>query len=322
MRLTAGRFVNDRVTRGRFGASFIGGEDMKLESLEELRVFTQIVESGSIAEAARTLGMPATMVSRRLAALEERLGTPLLYRSTRSQSLSEAGRTLLERASRILDEAVAAEEALDGDAAELSGVVRVGVPSILTADLFAAVRTVMLEHPALELEVSVHDRLVSPVAEGLDVAIMGGSLADSTLVVRKLVDVELIVVAATSYLEAFGRPTRPEDLTSHRTVHFRGERPITTWTLTDADGVEYTIPVSGRVRVDDARAVIEAVVAGLGLGLTSRRVLRAHPELEHVLPDLTGFRFPAFAIFPRAGPRSARVEAIVSALAAVLHDAR
>jgi DNA-binding transcriptional LysR family regulator len=291
---------------------------MKLESLDELRVFAQIVESGSLSAAARVLGMTVNTVSRRLAALEGRLGTVLLYRTTRSQSLSEAGRTLLARAHRILDEVAEAESALQEGRQALAGLVRVGLPSILTADFFAALQPLLAEHPELRVEASVQDRQVNPVAAGLDVVLIGGRWADSGLIARKVMDIELFLFASEGYLAANGEPTTPDELSAHPTLHFKMTAPASTWVLRDAAGAEHVVPVQARVAIDDGRGLIDAARAGLGVAMISRRAARLAPELKPVLPGYGGARFPIFAVYPASGRRSARLQAVVGALESAL----
>lgn len=291
---------------------------MALESLEELRVFAQVVESGSMAGAARVLGLPPNTVSRRIAALEDRLGVRLLNRTTRSVALSEHGRAVLGPVQEVLASAARAEQALRREKEVLSGVVRIGVPSVLTGSILPVLQPLLRDHPELRLELSVHDRPVNPVAAGLDVLIMGGMLPDSTLIARKLDDVTLVYVASEAYLAAHGEPRTPADLAGHRTLHFRTGRPQTSWTLTDAEGAQHTVPVNGQFEADDGRALVDAMRAGLGIGTTSMRVLRQHPELRRVLPGYRGYQFPVFAIYPASGQRSARLQAVVGALERVV----
>ena len=287
---------------------------MKLESIEELRVFAQIVESGSLTAAGRVLGMGTNTVSRRLASLEERLGTTLLNRTTRSVSLSESGRTLLARARVLLEEVEATEVALQRGREGLAGVVRVGVPSVLAEDLLRALTPLLKENPSLRLQLAIHDRPVNPVTEGLDVAVIGGRLADSNLIAKRLTQVRLILVASRAYLAAYPPVRSPEDLAGHSTVHFRTEPPQATWVLTDARGEETVVAVTPRVEVDDGRALTDAMRAGLGIGATSSRVLLGHPDLASVLPGFTAAVFPIYAVYATSGQRSARLRALVQAL--------
>ncbi|TNE85053.1 MAG: LysR family transcriptional regulator [Deltaproteobacteria bacterium] len=291
---------------------------MSLESVEELRVFAQIVESGSLAAASRALGMPPNTVGRRIAALEERLGTRLLNRTTRSVSLSEYGRVFIGSAQRILDAVDDAEATLRREREGLTGVVRLGIPSLLAADVVHSLAPLLLANPDLRLEIAVHDRPVNPVSVGLDVLVIGAVLEDSSLVARKLHDLQLVLAASDAYLSRFGEPQTPAELANHRTVHFRRNPPETAWTLTDAAGEQHVVAVNGRFEADDGRALIDAMRAGLGIGSTSQRVLRAHPELRRVLPGFTGVSFPIYAIYPASGQRSARLQAVVSTLAEVV----
>lgn len=288
---------------------------MKLESLEELRVFCQIVESGSLTAAARALKLPPNTVSRRLKALEERLDTRLLYRTTRSLSLSESGRALLARAHRILDEVDAAELAIQRETEGLTGLVRISLMSILTVpQTLRGLDALLQQHPGLRLQVSVNDRLVSPVTEGLDVVVIGGTLADSSLVARKLATVEPVLIASEAYLQRRGVPQVPADLLRHETVHFRSGAGTFPWTLTGPNGEQHVVRPEGRFEANDGRALFDAIVTGMGIGFSSRRLMRTQPGLVEVLPDHTLPSFPVYAIYPAAEKRSARLQAVVGAL--------
>lgn len=289
-----------------------------LESVQELRVFATVVETGSMAGAARSLGLPANTISRRIASLEDRVGGRLLNRTTRSVSLSEQGRTLIGPAHRVLESVEAAEAALRREREGLVGRVRIGMPSVLVTDVLAALRPLLETHPGLRIEVAVHDRPVNPVAAGLDVAIVGGALPDSTLVAQKLEDVTLILAASETYLADHGEPGTLGELAEHRTVQFRSHPPAASWTLTDSDGVQHVVPVQTCFEADDGRALTDAIRAGLGIGATSPRVVRGHPELRRVLPEYVGYTFPLFAVYPASGQRSARLRAVVEALKPVV----
>ncbi|MFT5680920.1 MAG: DNA-binding transcriptional LysR family regulator [Myxococcota bacterium] len=293
---------------------------MKIESLEELRIFAQIVESGSLTAAARALGLPSNTVSRRLAALEERLDTRLLYRTTRSLSLSETGRILLSRARRILQEVEATETALQGEKEGLSGMVRISVPSLLTADLLASMKALLREHPGLRLQVRVNDKPVNPVAEGLDVVVIGGTLSDSTLIARKLSDIHPVLVASEEYLHRRGHPEKPADLIDHEILLFVRDPPQSHFTLTDSSGHQHTVAVEGRFEADDGRTLMDALAAGIGIGLTSPRIMRVTPSLRRVLPGYSLGSFPIYAIYPASRQRSARLQVVIEALRGVLQD--
>ncbi|MEM7155751.1 MAG: LysR family transcriptional regulator [Myxococcota bacterium] len=285
-----------------------------LESLEELRVFVQIVESRSIVGAARAQGLPANTVSRRLVALEERLATKLLNRSTRSQSLTEAGRVFLVRARRILEEVEDTEQLMAREQEQLSGTIRVSVISAMAQDVLRAARPLMAEHPGLRILLRTHERSINPVTAGLDVAFVGGAIPDSALVARKLLEVRSVLVASKDYLERHGKPKTPQDLGDHHLVSFVREPPVSSWVLTGADGREHVVPVDARLEVDSSRTMADALTQGLGIGRVAPRFLRLGADLERVLPDYVQGAFPLFAVYPHSKHRSARVQALVDAL--------
>lgn len=291
---------------------------MKLESIEELRLFAQIVESGSLAAAARALKLPTSTVSRRLGQLEARTGRTLLYRTTRSLSLAEDGQLLLDGVRRILEQVDATETDLERSAERLSGVVKLGVPSVLTRDLLEALAPLLREHPALRVQLSVHDRQVNPVAAGLDLVVVGGGLSDSTLISRRIGQVERVLAASPSYLQRRGRPQTPEDLAQHDTLHFLMDQPTTAWVLYDAEEQATEVPVPVRFEASDGRALLDAAVAGLGIAALSPRLLRGTPELERILPGHAFRPFPLSVVYPVSGRRSARLRAVVDALQTAL----
>ncbi len=288
---------------------------MKLESLEELRVFVQIVDSGSLTGAARALKLPANTVSRRLASLEDRLGTRLLDRTTRSLSVSEAGRALLTRARRVLDEAESAELAVKRETEGIAGVVRIGLMSVLTVpQTLRRLGDLMDEHPGLRVQVQVHDVPVSPVARGLDVVVIGGSLEDSSLVARKLTEVQPVLVASDDYLARRGTPETPADLVDHDTVAFLTPAGTLPWTLLAPDGERHVVEPRARFQISDGRGVFDAIVCGRGIGYTTRRMIGNTPGLTEVLTDYGLGTIPVYAVYPAADRRSARLQAVVQAL--------
>jgi len=286
----------------------------RLDNLDELRAFAQVVESGSIVKAAAALATHPSTVSRRLLALEDRIGRPLLNRSTRRQSLSETGRALLGQVHRILLETETAELLLEEDATGLSGLVKIGVVSVLAEDVLVAVSPLMRSNPKLRVQVRVSDQVRNPLTAGLDVVIIGGALADSTLIARKLSDIEIVLAASESYLAVNGAPEVPSDLQHHQAILRPSEPQQTSWTLEGPDGTSHVVTARGQVEVDGARPMVDALRHGLGIGNTSPRMIRRHPCLRRVLPDYRLGSFPLYAIYPSSGQRSAKLQAVVNAL--------
>lgn len=286
----------------------------RLSSIEELRVFVQVAESGSIAAAGKVLGLPANTVGRRIASLERDVGSRLLNRSTRSLSLSETGRTLLEHARRVLEAVDDAEASVDAQVEGLSGLVRVTVLSAVAEEVLEAIGEIVRTHAELRIQVRVDDRPASPIVAGTDVVIAGGHLPDSGLISRKLFETTVVLAASAAYLQEMGAPSSPADLVRHRALPIVAEPAQTAFTLHDAEGDTVTVPITPRVELDASRTMLDAMEAGLGIGMTSTRALRRRPTLQQVLPDYIVGRFPLHALFPSGGPRSRRLSATVDAL--------
>ena len=286
----------------------------RLSSIEELRVFVQVAESGSIAAAGKVLGLPANTVGRRIASLERDVGSRLLNRSTRSLSLSETGRTLLEHARRVLAAVDDAEASVDAQVEGLSGLVRVTVLSAVAEEVLEAIGEIVRTHAELRIQVRVDDRPASPIVAGTDVVIAGGQLPDSGLISRKLFETTVVLAASSTYLEEMGTPESPADLVRHRGLPIVAEPTQHAFTLLDRAGDSTTVPITPRVELDASRTMLDAMEAGLGIGMTSTRALRRRPKLQRVLPDYIVGRFPLHALFPSGGPRSRRLSATVDAL--------
>lgn len=237
----------------------------------DTHTFAQIVECGSLAEAARALGMPPNTVSRRLSALEARLDTTVVYRTTRSLAITESGRTLLWQARRILEEVEATETALTERKRGLQGLVRISVLSVVSDALVDALGPLMSAHPNLKVQVSFFDRGTNLAAAGVDVALISGHLPDSTLVARKLFDVEMVLAASEAYLERCGFPLRPSDLQHHTTLSFLSDPPFLDWVLFGPDGGEHRVPVDARLEASDGRTLMDALAKGVGIGLPRKR---------------------------------------------------
>jgi len=286
----------------------------RLDSIEELRVFVQVVQSGSIAAAAKVLRLPPLTVGRRLQALEQRLDRRLLNRSTRNQSLSEAGRAFLDHALRILDEVDGAEAFLDSERTGIAGNVAIGVVSALARDTLKALQPLLRDHPGLRLQLRVVDQHVNPVAMGLDVVFMGGRLPDSTLVARRLLSVHPVLSAHERYLERRGMPRTLDDLRDHEALLYAADPPRTAWVLRDAQGQSHRVPVRGRLEVDASTTMADALVLGLGIGMITRRFVASTPGMHVVLPAYGFGSGPLYAVFPHGEARSARIEAVVNAV--------
>src|SRR5438094_1531247 len=187
--------------------------------LNEIAVFTQVVQAGSFTAAAKAPGMPKSTVSRKVSDLEERLNARLLQRTTRKLSLTDAGRTYFDYGVRIVNEIEAAETAVGSLQDKPRGLLRVttGTNSSFLSDIVA---DFMKRNPEVQLEVLSTGRNVDLVEERFDVAIRAGTLADSSLVARRLGNVTWFLVATPAYLKKKRRPRAPDDLEDHDCLLF------------------------------------------------------------------------------------------------------
>ena len=192
------------------------------------------------------------------------------------------------------------------------------VPSVLSSDLVWALQPLATRHPGLRVALRVRDQLVNPVAEGMDVVIVGGRLPDSSLVARRIGTVSTVVAASADYLERHGEPRTLADLANHHVVQFETDPPQTHWTLVGPDGTETVVPVQPRFEATDGRSVMDGIRAGLGLGRTSPRIMARDASMRRVLPDYAFVPFPIFAVHPPSGSRNPRVQAVVDTLQDVL----
>lgn len=255
---------------------------------EGLQAFVHVVEDGSVAAAARELNLPRATVSRRLAKLEERLDVRLLHRTTRSQSLTDAGHELFHHARNVLKAVREAEDALRRADGVPRGRLRVSMPP--AQDPFLSFLTSFLEkYPQVQLEVDCSTRYVDVVAEGFDVTLRAGSgpIPDG-LIARRLRRMQSHAWASRSYLARAGTPMHPDELATHDLLvaFAEGVRPVTHWPLLDGGRIR----VRGRLATNDLPAIAAACHAGLGIAMLPDvfATRRDRHDLVQVLPDHLG----------------------------------
>ena len=167
--------------------------------------------------------------------------------------------------------------------------------------------------PTSRVKVIVRDRFMNPVAEGVDVTIRPGTLSDSGLVARKLMDVHLVLGASKDYLRKRGVPKTVDDLSQHLAVTVSADQPYVV--LVDEDGEQHPFHANSRLEVGDGRAALDAMSLGLGVGVVSVRALKRRPELQRILPNFRVPPRPLLAVYPSAMRRSTRIRAVVDHLA-------
>jgi LysR family transcriptional regulator, transcriptional activator for dmlA len=286
-----------------------------LHDLTDLRIFARVALLGSLTAAARELGLALNVVSKRLAALEQRAGTVLIIRSTRKSHLTIEGQALLERVHRILAEVDEAEILLAEGRTEPRGLLRIGAPAALGRRIIRPLCGELIRQwPNLSIDLSLSDRVSGLIDESLDVVIRIGSIADSSMIARKLADSHRIVVASPDYIARRGMPETPYDLPDHDLLLYgRAAR----WPLR-GPGLELAdISVTSRLHTNSGDVAHEWARDGLGLTLKSEIDVAADltsGQLVHVLPGWRSDAAPVSALYPAGRHISLRLRVFLDAV--------
>lgn len=235
-------------------------------ALEDIRLLRRIAEVGRMAAVARETKLSPATISARLKAAEEHLGVRLFLRTTRSLSLTEEGRRFMAASERLVGEWESLADAVRGGGAPLAGLIRVTAPFDLGMQHVAPLlEDFQRDHPQVVVDLDLTDAMVDLVAAGVDLAIRGGSLADSGLRARRLAATRPVVVAAPAYLERAGRPESPPDLARHRCIVRRsGDRLVDEWSF-QRDGEPLVVRVRPALVCNNGAQTRQWAVAGAGL---------------------------------------------------------
>ncbi|MGR3322596.1 MAG: LysR family transcriptional regulator [Pseudooceanicola sp.] len=287
-----------------------------------MHAFRRIVERGSFARAAEDLGVSPALLSREVKLLEESLGTTLITRTTRSMSLTDAGRLYYDEAAEILDAVTKAEARIRDGARAVQGHLKVNASSSFGQTVIAPMLPEFLQaYPDLQLTLSMDDRVLDMVEGGFDVSIrIRAAMPDSALVARKIGTMRQRIFAAPAYLERAGTPKDPQDIARHRVVGFMLADHLTSWALHGPSGAT-TIALDPPVRVGNSLVLRDLLIAGQGIGTLPDFVSNgpeARGEIVRVLPD---WELPApeiFAVTPSRLGMDAKVTAFLDDLRAAL----
>lgn len=288
-----------------------------MSQLEDMRIFAETVDAQSFTAAADRLGLSKQFVSKRVAALEKRLGARLLVRSTRQLRVTDLGLAYHERAQRILEEVDAAEQLIASQTAAPRGLLRLSAPmTFATLHLGPVIPAFMQRHPEVVIELELNDRTVDLIGEGYDMAVRIGTLADSSLVARRIAAVQLITCASPDYLRRHGTPSAPGDLASHACLTYgharRGE-----WTFR-VEGRVRKVSVGGPMRANNGEMLRDAAVADLGIVSLPDFIVAAALADGRLVPVLDACRpegFNVYAVCPQHRQSSLLVRAFSDFLA-------
>lgn len=284
----------------------------------DMAAFVRAVERGGFSPAARELGLTPSAISKLVTRMENRLGVRLLNRTTRRLALTPEGEAFFHRAQRILADIEEAENEVARFRGRPRGKLRVNVGTAFGGhQLVPALPEFLARYPEIAVEITMTDRVVDLVEEGADVGIRSGHLADSSLVARKICDMERVICASPAYLARHGTPRRPEDLLGHNCLLFAGAPHLQRWPFRTPEGVR-EVAVAGTVSANSAETLVQLAVMGLGVirlaDVTVGDAI-ARGQLEPVLADAHHVEpLPLHAVFPHGRHRSPRVAALVDFL--------
>jgi DNA-binding transcriptional LysR family regulator len=282
---------------------------------DDLRVLVHAASAGSLSAAARQLGLTPTIASRRLAALEHRLGIRLMHRTTRAVALTPEGEAFLPYAERIL-------EAEDGARAELapgergaSGLLRVTAPAAFGRKVVAPlIPELLAENPNLRIDLELTDTVVDIAGAGMDLAIRIGRLRDSTLIARRLAPNARVLCAAPAYLARAGSPREISDLAAHECLTLSG---VDRWPF-DVGGRRHDVRVGGRFASSSIEALHQACIGGAGLALLSQwdvaDELRSGALVSVDLRNASPQELAIWAVYPSARLVPPKLRVFVAAL--------
>lgn len=289
---------------------------------ENMKVFVQVAQHASFAAAARKLRISTASASKRVAALEARVGARLFDRTTRRVGLTEAGRVYLERCIECLH----ALEDADASVGELTktpkGSLKMTAPIDFGEHLMPVLADIMNAHPNLVVDVRLTNRVVDMVEEGIDVGVRVAGSLDGHFVARPLARTQLALFAAPAYLAKHGRPERPEDLERHKNVVFTEPKPRDELVFT-RNGKEVRVKVHPTLTGNHAAALQIAVQRGVGIAMMPSFVAAHDLAAGAIEPVLTDWQLPAltvFAVYPHRRFVSPKVKVVVEALRTAFGD--
>ncbi|MBI3676483.1 MAG: LysR family transcriptional regulator [Proteobacteria bacterium] len=285
-----------------------------MDRFHELQVFIAAADTGSFAKAGAKLRISPPSVTRTISSLEDRIGTRLFNRTTRSLSLTEPGLRFLDHARRLLSDLDNAEIDAAGESTTPTGHLTIGASVTFGRAIVAPLMTAFLTaHPRITVSVLLQDRVADLVTDGIDVAIRISHLPDSTLVAKRIGDVRRVLVASPAYLARRGVPAHPRELKLHSTIAFTGLMQNREWRFVNGEA-NATVQLSPTLEINDAVAAIAAAKAGDGITIALSYMVAEAIEAGTLVPVLDTFAPPAVPVhlvYPHSPIVAPKVRAFV-----------
>lgn len=282
-----------------------------MNKFDELEAFVAVVDQHSFSAASERSGVAKSVLSRRVSDLEKRLGVQLMQRTTRKLSLTDAGQHFYHRAVGLLSDLSDAEQMVSDSQCDLSGRIKLAAPLGLgIGHLVEPVAAFMAEHSNLEIAVELNDRQIDLVEEGFDIAIRVGDLQDSSLIARKLSDVNMAICASPDYMRKHGEPQHPKELSDHEVLVYSNITPGRQWSF-DYRGERISPRVKYRISANNGELLAKMAADGLGITSGPLFYLQSYIERGALVPILIECTRPAvgmYAVYPPGKLVSRRVK--------------
>ncbi|HIF9110538.1 TPA: LysR substrate-binding domain-containing protein [Photobacterium damselae] len=286
-----------------------------MPQIDDLVLFTQVIEHGSFSKVAELNSITKSVVSKRISKLESELGVQLIYRTTRKLTITEAGEVLYHRAKSISQVAQSAFDAVTGYSEALSGTIKMSVPTISGELLLAeSVSEFCKKHPGLTVNMSLDNHFVDLVAGNFDLVIRTGYLEDSSLIARHIFNSRWVLCASPEYLAQHGIPNTPKDLLRHNCLGYNHQASGSfDWQFIRNDEV-YTLRVAGNFSSDNAAALKKVALAGNGIAYLPTCLVydELHNEkLVEILSEHAGKVVGIYAVYPYTKKPAKRIQALI-----------
>jgi DNA-binding transcriptional LysR family regulator len=291
----------------------------RMDRLDAIRLFVRLVECGSFSAVGREKGIGQPAVSKQIGALERHLGAQLVWRTSRQVVITEAGQTFYESAKQLVDDFDAVESSVGDRQQSPRGLVRINTaPAHGRLCVTPLLSEFFRQYPDVAIELSVSERHIDLVGEGVDLALRHGRLVDSSLTAKKLSETDFVLAASPGYLAAKGVPTRLSDLDTHSCIVFARGRERRPWSLKVGRETVLYIP-HGSLRTGDAEHIRAAVLCGLGISQVPFWLLADEirsGQVQVLMRDLQPERVPIHLVYPAGRRVPMRVRVFIEYLVA------
>ncbi len=288
-----------------------------MDQLSAMRAFVRVVQTGSFSATGREMNTSQTTISKKVAALEKKIGVKLLARSSRDHALTPAGAKYYQTCVDILGELDEAEAEARSEVTSPQGTIRISAPVAFGRILLAPIMAEFFQrYPDIKVDLQLSDQHTDLISDGIDVAIRAKQLEDSTLIARHLFDNPMLVLAAPNYLQQHGEPKTPEDLKQHNCLVYSRMKDINVWSFTKQNQ-KHAVAVNGNFQSDNGDVLLEVALTGMGIVTLPIWMVEHHLKegrLTQLMSDYTGQNLPFNAVYLQSRYTPLKVRCLIDYL--------